>query len=55
MRTFEFYDRETGEKFFVECDTATEAIETAKQYFKKPKFLGEVDEEYAEILGYDTY
>lgn len=55
MCTFYFEDLETGENFFVECETIAEAIDTAKTYFQRPRFLGIVDTEWAEIMGFDTY
>ena len=69
MKTFEFYDKVTGESFFVEIEekniskldsmnmalTQEKAILTARAYFQKPVFLGEVSRLEAEMLGYDTY
>ena len=55
MKTFEFYDKVTGESFFVEIDMKEKAILTARAYFQKPVFLGEVSRLEAEMLGYDTY
>lgn len=55
MYTYYFEDLETGENFFVECETIAEAIDTAKTYFQRPRFLGIVDTEWAEIMGFDTY
>ena len=50
-----FYDAETGEEFFVECETKEEAITTAKTYFERPFLRGIFSPEDADILGYDTY
>lgn len=50
-----FKDVETGEEFFVECDTKEEATTTAKMYFKEPRLLMICTPEEADILGYDTY
>ena len=55
MKTFEFYDKVTGESFFVETDMKEKTILTARAYFQKPVFLGEVTQFEAECLGYDTY
>lgn len=54
-KTFAFYDKETGEDFFVEAFDLTQAITIAKEYFEKPACQGEVSWEEAEALGYDTY
>ena len=58
-----FEDEETGEVFFVEIrkehDTAEEfvaaCLEIAEENFDEPHFLQIVEQEEAEILGYDTY
>ena len=58
-----FIDNETGEQFFVElrADEGTDeelmdkAMEIAADYFDEPEFIGIVDGETAEMLGYDTY
>jgi len=50
-----FQDMETGEEFFVECETKEEAITTATTYFKEPILNGIFSPEDADILGYDTY
>lgn len=55
MYTYYFEDLETGENFFVECEEVSEAIDTAKTYFQRPRFLGIVSTEWAEIMGFDTY
>lgn len=55
MTTFYFEDLETGENFFVECETINKAINIAKSYFMRPRFLGIVSDEWAEIMGFDTY
>lgn len=54
-RTFQFYDAESGEDFFVEAKNKSEATKRAKQCFAKPKYIDEVTWEEAEILGYDTF
>ena len=55
MKTWEFDDKVTGEDFFVEAETREEAIEIAKKYFDEPECFGEVSEEFAELMGWDTY
>lgn len=55
MKTWEFDDKVTGEDFFVEAETREEAIEIAKKYFEKPTCYDWVSEEFAELMGYDTY
>ena len=59
-----FYDRETGEIFFVELkkedgeemeDFITKCQEVADENFDYAVFDELIDEETAEILGYDTY
>lgn len=53
--TFAFYDRETGEDFFVEAPSPIQAETIAKKYFEKPIYLGKISLAEAEALGYDTY
>lgn len=55
MYTYYFEDLETGENFFVECETIPKAIDIAETYFRRPRFLGIVSTEWAEIMGFDTY
>jgi len=55
MKIYEFYDKVTGESFFVETDMKEKAIITARAYFQKPVYLGEITRFEAECLGYDTY
>lgn len=55
MKTFLFVDRVTGEEFFVEAENRTKANKTACIWFEEPHNCGEVEEEEAEMLGYDTY
>lgn len=55
MRTYEFMDRATGEMFFVEAENQLEAKATAAIYFEEPFLYNRVSEEYAEMMGYDTY
>lgn len=55
MFDFLFVDKESGEEFLVETDTLEEARETAKEYFKKPKFIERMSIDEGEWLGLDTY
>lgn len=55
MWDYLFYDDETGEEFFVECDTKEEAIETAKSLFDTPIYKAKFTPEEAEWYGLDTY
>lgn len=55
MRTFLFVDRVSGEEFFVEAEDRTKANKEACIWFEEPHNCGEVSEEEAEMLGYDTY
>ena len=58
MWDFLFVDDETGELFFVECDTLLHAWDTIKDTFEdfsSIRFLNKFSVEDAEILGYDTY
>ena len=55
MNTFMFTDRETGEDFLVEAKDQDEATAKAKEYFDDPRCFGEITEEMAEALGWDTY
>ena len=60
----EFYDRESGEIFFVELrkeageemeDFITKCQEIADENFDYAVFDELIDRETAEVLGYDTY
>ena len=55
MRTFLFVDRVSGEQFFVEAEDRGVANKYACAWFEEPHNCGEVSEEEAESLGYDTY
>lgn len=46
-----------GERFFVQAETREEADEIREEWFadEEVECLGEYTDEYAEILGYDTY
>ena len=55
MRTFLFVDRVSGEQFFIEAEDRTKANKVACIWFTEPHNCGEVEEEEAEMLGYDTY
>lgn len=53
--TFYFYDKETGEEFFVVSEATGYAMNEARKYFKNPVLCDVVTEEYAEMMGFDTY
>lgn len=55
MFTFYFIDKESGEEFFVEEYSLEAAIKIAEENFENPHFIEEVDEEFAEYMGFDTY
>ena len=55
MKEYLFYDRVSGEEFFVNTDTKEKAYLCAYSYFQEPILLDIVSEWEAEILGYDTY
>ncbi len=55
MRTFLFVDRVSGEQFFVKAEDRTAANKIACTWFEEPHNCGEVSDEEAEMLGYDTY
>lgn len=56
MNAYLFEDMETGEEFFVECETIEEAfVITAELHFTKPLLKEVFTPEDADILGYDTY
>lgn len=58
MWDYLFMDNESGEEFFVECDSLGEAWEIAIENFGEDADLAYVDQfdpEEAEILGFDTY
>jgi hypothetical protein len=55
MKNFYFVDIETGEDFIVEAKTMAEARHTADGLFGRPRFIREIDDEEAEMLGVDTY
>lgn len=53
-----FYDPDSGEHFFVECESESDAFEILLQNEFDPDTLvlcGVYTPEEAEILGYDTY
>jgi len=58
MRDYLFIDNESGEQFFVECETYEEAEETLKRVGFSGmdiEYLGEYTVAEAEIFGYDTF
>jgi hypothetical protein len=59
MRDYLFIDNESGEQFFVECESLAEAWEIARDEWGEEtdglEYLGKYTVEEAEILGYDTF
>lgn len=58
MHDYLFIDNESGEQFFVECETYEEAEEILNRVGFSGMDIEYIDEysvEEAEILGYDTY
>lgn len=56
MKNYQFYDNATGEIFFVQENTLTDAKTIAEEYFEEPEYCGRYFDDYtAEQLGYDTY
>ena len=58
MKDYLFIDNESGEQFFVECESFKEAQEILADNdfaWEEVDFLGEYEVWEAEILGYDTY
>lgn len=57
MWDFLFEDRETGEEFFVECDSKREAFQIAWENFGEDnvEYKGRYSVEDAEMMGLDTY
>lgn len=57
MRNYWFYDDESGEEFFVQANSKAEAVEIIDGIFDvdELKCYGWVDDETAEMYGFDTY
>lgn len=59
LRDYLFIDNESGEQFFVECESLAEAWEIARDNWGEEtddlEYLGEYEPWEAEILGYDTF
>ena len=55
MRNFIFYEEDTDEVCIVEASSLKDATATALKFFPNAEFQEEVDDETAEMLGYDTY
>ena len=58
MRDYLFIDNESGEQFFVECESLTEAWDVVNREFgpeNECEYIDEYTVEEAEILGYDTF
>lgn len=50
-----FQDMETGEYFFVEADSKTEARKIALEFFKEPKLYAIMSVDESEWYSYDVY
>lgn len=58
MKDYLFIDNESGEMFFVECESLNKVwviLEMSGFQSNEVEYLGEYSVEEAEILGYDTY
>lgn len=58
MKTYYFFDNESGEEFFVEADSTPSAWRVAVENgFDETEIecLGTMTEEEAEMWGFDTY
>jgi hypothetical protein len=55
MKNFYFVDIETGEDFIVEAETMAEARHTADELFDRARFIREISDYEAEMIGVDTY
>lgn len=58
MLNYLFEDLETGERFFIQCETFEEAHTEALDICTTPEdceYLGEFTDYEAEWYGYDTY
>jgi hypothetical protein len=58
MKNFLFEDLNSGERFFVQCDNELECEEILLANEIDPNevvLLDVVDDDVAEIMGYDTY
>lgn len=56
VKDYLFLDNESGEEFFVECESKRRAFQIAHENFGDDvEFIGTYSVAEAEILGYDTY
>lgn len=58
MKNYLFEDFNSGERFFVQCDSYSEAIKILTEndiFATQCWFLGTFTDEEAECYGYDTY
>lgn len=58
LKDYLFIDNESGEQFFVECESLNKAyviLEMSGFQSNEVEYLEEYSVEEAEILGYDTY
>ena len=50
-----YYDKHTGEHFYVNADNIDSADKIASRYFDDPEYVCIDDDYIAEMMGYDTY
>lgn len=55
VKDYWFYNEESGEEFFVECDNVNEAKIIAKGVDEDAELIDIVSPERAEIIGLGTY
>lgn len=58
MHNFLFEDNNTGERFFVQCDSYAEALQILLNngfWLHDCQYIGVFTDEEAEWAGYDTY
>lgn len=57
LKDYLFTDEESGEEFFVECESLDKAWEIVREYFEEDyvNYLATYSPEEADILGLDTY
>ena len=58
MKNYLFEDFDSGERFFVQCDSYGEALKILAEndiFASQCQYLGEFTDEEAECYGYDTY
>lgn len=55
MLNYWFMDLSIAEDFFVQAESLEKAKKIAETYFDEPEFFCVVDDEEAEMWGFDTY